>query len=77
MKIPFITEIQRFSLQDGPGIRTTIFIKGCPLKCPWCHNPETQQPRQEFYFYSEKCTACGRCAEVCPSGSVLADHRSG
>ncbi len=71
MKIPFITEIQRFSLQDGPGIRTTIFIKGCPLKCPWCHNPETQNPKQEFYYYPDKCTACGRCAEVCPTGASL------
>lgn len=69
MKIPLITEIQRFSLQDGPGIRTTIFIKGCPLKCPWCHNPETQNPKQEFYYYSDKCTACGNCAEICTSNA--------
>lgn len=69
MKVPLITEIQRFSLQDGPGIRTTIFIKGCPLECPWCHNPEAQDPKQEFYYYPDKCTACGRCAEVCPSGA--------
>lgn len=69
--IPLITEIQRYSLQDGPGIRTTIFVKGCPLKCPWCHNPETQNRKKEFYFYSDKCTRCGRCAEVCPSGASL------
>lgn len=67
MKIPFITEIQRFSLQDGPGIRTTIFMKGCPLKCPWCHNPETQNSQQEIYYYLERCTACGKCTEICPS----------
>lgn len=69
MKIPLITEIQRFSLQDGPGIRTTIFVKGCPLKCPWCHNPETQNLKQEIYYYADRCTSCGRCAESCPSGA--------
>jgi pyruvate formate lyase activating enzyme len=69
MRIPLITEIQRFSLQDGPGIRSTIFFKGCPLKCPWCHNPETQNQDREFYYYSERCTHCGRCAAVCPTGA--------
>lgn len=69
MKIPFITEIQRFSLQDGPGIRSTVFVKGCPLKCPWCHNPETQGTNREFYYYPERCTHCGRCAAVCPTGA--------
>ena len=49
MKVPLITEIQRFSLQDGPGLRTTLFVKGCPLHCPWCHNPETQSQKKELY----------------------------
>ncbi len=69
IRMPLITEIQRFSLQDGPGIRTTIFVKGCPLHCPWCHNPETQSTQVELYFYPDRCVGCGRCAEVCPSGA--------
>lgn len=69
MRIPLITEIQKFSLHDGPGIRTTIFIKGCPLHCPWCHNPETLNPDQEIYFYVNKCTTCGQCVDVCPTGA--------
>lgn len=62
-----ITNIQHFCTQDGPGIRTTIFFKGCPLRCVWCHNPETQSAAPE-YFYTEKfCIQCGRCASVCPA----------
>lgn len=78
MRIPLITEIQRFSLQDGPGIRSTVFVKGCPLKCPWCHNPETQSMNREFYYYAERCTHCGRCTAVCPTGAsqmLIASHR--
>lgn len=69
MIAPLITEIQRFSLQDGPGIRTTIFVKGCPLHCPWCHNPENINVKEEFYFYAHKCTSCGQCMKHCPSNN--------
>lgn len=61
-----ITEVQRFSIHDGPGIRTTAFLKGCPLHCPWCHNPETINSQPEVLFYPELCIGCGRCIEVCP-----------
>lgn len=66
----FITNIQRFSVNDGPGIRTTVFLKGCPLKCAWCHNPETIQSQQEFFFDEEKCVRCGACAEACPEDAI-------
>jgi len=78
VKIPLVTEIQRFSLQDGPGFRTTVFLKGCPLKCPWCHNPETQKVTKEYYYNRDRCVSCGRCAAVCPTGgSKLVEGPSG
>ncbi len=60
-----VTEIQRFCMHDGPGVRTTVFLKGCPLRCLWCHNPETQKNRSELLFYSAKCVKCGACKGVC------------
>lgn len=62
-----IFDIQRGSFVDGPGIRTTIFFKGCNLKCKWCHNPESQSPKQQILFYKNKCTGCERCKSVCPN----------
>ena len=61
-----ITDIQRFSLNDGPGIRSTIFLKGCNMHCTWCHNPETISSKNNLLFYSAKCIGCGKCFEVCP-----------
>jgi glycyl-radical enzyme activating protein len=64
-----IFEIQRFSIHDGPGIRTTVFLKGCPLHCLWCHNPEGQSPNQQLSYLPAKCIACGSCAAACPYGA--------
>ncbi len=63
-----IYDIQRFCVHDGPGIRTTAFFKGCPLKCRWCHNPESISPEPEIIFRPEKCIGCGSCAQNCPNG---------
>ena len=65
-----ITNIQKFSIHDGDGIRTTVFFKGCPLKCEWCHNRETQKFEKEMQVDREKCTGCGACAAVCPNGAI-------
>lgn len=61
-----IFNIQRFSIHDGPGIRTTVFLKGCNLRCLWCHNPESVQKQPQIQFTIEKCLGCGACAVVCP-----------
>ena len=63
-----VTEIQRFCMHDGPGVRTTVFLKGCPLHCAWCHNPETQKLGPELFFYPNKCIGCRSCAAACPNG---------
>ncbi len=68
-----IFEIKRFAVHDGDGIRTTVFFKGCPLRCVWCHNPEGLAARTELAWYSHKCTGCGTCAAVCPQGAHVMD----
>lgn len=60
-----IFDIQRFSIYDGPGIRTNVFFKGCNLRCLWCHNPESQHAEKQLMFYENKCVGCGQCAEIC------------
>ena len=61
-----IFNIQRFSIHDGPGIRTTVFFKGCNLRCLWCHNPESVLKEPQIQYYPEKCLVCGACVAVCP-----------
>lgn len=71
-----VTKIQKFCTGDGPGIRTTVFLKGCPLRCVWCHNPETQSAKQEFYYTEKFCVSCGSCIAVCPTGAhAIVDGR--
>lgn len=65
-----VLSIERSSLHDGPGIRTTVFLKGCPLSCAWCHNPESQSFEPEIFFIEEKCIKCGRCDKPCPAREI-------
>jgi len=65
----YIFDIQRFSINDGPGIRTTVFFKGCPLKCIWCDNPESQEQFPQLLYFESLCTRCYRCVEACPTGA--------
>jgi pyruvate formate lyase activating enzyme len=64
-----VTDIQRFSIHDGPGIRTTVFLKGCNMCCRWCHNPETIGPRPQIQLFPDKCIGCGACLEACTRGA--------
>jgi len=66
-----VFNIQRFSTSDGPGIRTVVFLKGCPLNCAWCHNPESKSSMGEVFFKEALCIGCGTCAEVCPVQSHI------
>jgi len=65
-----IFNIQRYCLHDGPGIRTTVFFKGCPMHCAWCENPESIQAQAQLGFYSRLCIGCGNCQKICPSEAV-------
>jgi pyruvate formate lyase activating enzyme len=69
-----VYDIQGFSLQDGPGIRTTVFLKGCPLRCPWCHSPESQQFHPQLSWMSMRCIGivkCGKCLGACPKNAIV------
>lgn len=71
--LPLLCKLHRFAQDDGPGIRTTVFMKGCPLSCCWCHNPEAMRPEPEVAFYPDRCILCGSCKAVCPEGAILVD----
>lgn len=64
-----VFNIQRFAVHDGPGIRTTVFLKGCPARCLWCHNPESQSPKPEILHFPERCVSCDSCKSVCANGT--------
>jgi pyruvate formate lyase activating enzyme len=72
METGFVFNIQKYSLHDGPGIRTTVFLKGCPLCCQWCHNPESISPRREIIVVESRCIACGECRAACEFGESVA-----
>lgn len=63
-----VTDIQHGCTHDGPGLRTTVFFKGCPLRCRWCHNPEAQSFQKEFFYRPDKCIGCMGCVQACPKG---------
>jgi len=63
-----VFNIQRFSLFDGPGVRTVVFLKGCPLRCIWCHNPEGLSMERQIMYNADRCIGCGACVEVCEPG---------
>lgn len=70
MDTALVSQIQHFSVGDGPGIRTTVFFQGCNLHCPWCHNPETISRTPKLLYYASRCTGCGRCGGVCPLHTI-------
>jgi pyruvate formate lyase activating enzyme len=70
MQSGLVFDLMHFSTRDGPGIRTTVFLKGCPLHCAWCHNPESQSPQPEVILRPNLCIACGECISVCPEDAI-------
>lgn len=71
---PLILDIKGNSLDDGPGIRSVVFFKGCPLDCVWCHNPESKQPEPEISFDPKRCVGCGTCRQICPENALSPDN---
>ncbi len=75
LNLPKIINIQKYSIHDGNGIRTTIFFKGCPLSCLWCHNPESQNYSEELMYNGEKCTRCMACIDICPQRAISKEEK--
>jgi len=73
-KTGIVFDIQHYSIHDGPGIRTNVFLKGCPLRCLWCQNPESQKHFPQLMFDAQKCTGCSLCAAVCPKNAILIEN---
>lgn len=72
-----VGSLQKFSVEDGPGIRTTVFMKGCPLRCKWCHNPELIDSQQQLIQSPNNCIGGGYCVEICPQGAVTMSPQEG
>lgn len=70
-----IFNVQKYSVHDGPGIRTSVFFKGCPLSCWWCHNPESQDNKIQLMHFTNKCTSCGKCVANCPNDAITLDEK--
>lgn len=66
----FIFDIKRYAIHDGPGIRTTVFFKGCPLRCLWCHNPESLSSKPQLMHRASRCISCGQCMQACPENAI-------
>lgn len=72
-----VFDIQRYSIHDGPGIRTIVFLKGCPLRCPWCANPESQKKEPELWYAKSKCIGCGKCVDACAQKAITKNEGDG